>query len=54
MVGICKMAQWQHSSICWQQAGRNIRRFIQNYQPDKINLQVSALIIKYLVAVSFG
>ena len=32
----------------------NIRSFDQNYQPDKITLQVSALIIKYLVAVSFG
>ena len=28
--------------------------FDQNYQPDKITLQDSVLIIKYLVAVSSG
>ena len=28
--------------------------FDQNYQPGKITLQDSVLIIKYLVAVSFG
>ena len=32
----------------------NIRCFDQNYQPGKITLQVSALIIKYLVALFFG
>ena len=32
----------------------NIRCFDQNYQSGKITLQVSVLIIKYLVAVSFG
>ena len=32
----------------------NIRCFGQNYQPGKITLPVSVLIIKYLVAVSFG
>ena len=32
----------------------NMRCFDQNYQPGKITLQVSVLIIKYLVAVSFG
>ena len=31
----------------------NIRSFDQNYQPGKITLQVSVLMIKYLVAVSF-
>ena len=31
-----------------------IRCFDQNYQPGEIALQVSVLIIKYLVAVSFG
>ena len=31
----------------------NISCFNQNYQPPKINLQVSVLIIKYLVAISF-
>ena len=31
-----------------------IRCFDQNYQPGKITLQVSVLIIKHLVAVSFG
>ena len=31
----------------------NICYFDQNYQPGKITLQVSVLIIKYLVAVSF-
>ena len=30
----------------------NIRYFDQSYQPCKITLQVSVLIIKYLVAVS--
>ena len=33
---------------------RNIRCFDQNYQPGKITLHISVLIIKYLVAVSFG
>ena len=28
--------------------------FDQNYQPGKVTLQDSVLIIKYLVAVSFG
>ena len=32
----------------------NIRWFGQNYQPGKITLPFSVLIIKYLVAVSFG
>ena len=32
----------------------NISCFDQNYQPDIITLQVSVLIIRYLVAVSFG
>ena len=32
----------------------NIRYFDQNYQVGKITFQVSVLIIKYLVAVSFG
>ena len=32
----------------------NIDCFDQNYQPGKITLQVSVLIIKYLVAMSFG
>ena len=32
----------------------NICCFDQNYQPGKITLQDSVLIIKYLVAVSFG
>ena len=31
----------------------NIRCFYQNYQPDKITLQVTVLIVKYLVAVFF-
>ena len=31
----------------------NIHCFNQNYQPGNITLQVSVLIIKYLVAVSF-
>ena len=31
----------------------NIRCFDQNYQPGKIILQVSVLIIKHLVVVSF-
>ena len=43
----------QNNSTCWQQAGHfgNILCFDQNYQPGKITLQVSGLIIKYLVAV---
>ena len=32
----------------------NIHCFGQNYKSGKITLQVSVLIIKYLVAVSFG
>ena len=32
----------------------NIWRFDQNYQPGTITLQDTILIIKYLVAVSFG
>ena len=32
----------------------SITCFDQNYQPGKITLQVSVLIINYLVAVSFG
>ena len=32
----------------------NICCFDQNYQPGKITLQDSVLVIKYLVAVSFG
>ena len=32
----------------------NIHCFDQNYQPGKITFPVSVLIIKYLVAVSFG
>ena len=32
----------------------NIRCFDQNYQLDIITLQVSVLIIRYLVPVSFG
>ena len=31
----------------------NIRYFDQNYQPGKIAIQVSVLIIKFLLAVSF-
>ena len=33
---------------------RNVCCFDQSYQPSKITLPVSVLIIKYLVAVSFG
>ena len=32
----------------------NILCFDQNYRPGKITLQASVLIIKYLVAMSFG
>ena len=32
----------------------NTRCFDQNYEPGKITLQVLVLVIKYLVAVSFG
>ena len=32
----------------------NISCFDQNYQPGKMTLQVSVLVIKYLVAVTFG
>ena len=32
----------------------NIRCFDQSYQPGKITLPVSVLLIKYLAAVSFG
>ena len=32
----------------------NMRCFDQNYQPGKITLQVSVLIVRYLVAMFFG
>ena len=43
--------------VCNKEASRscgNIRSFDQNYQPVKVILQVSVLIITYLVAVLFG
>ena len=51
MAGICKITQWQHCSIYWQQV--EIYIVLMIYQPDKIILQVSVLMINYLVAVSF-
>ena len=52
MVGICKITQWDQCSIRWQQAG-HVEIFDQNYQPSKVTLQVSVLMVKYLVAMSF-
>ena len=42
------------SKLATSRSCENIRCFDQNYQPGKITLQVSVLIIKHLVAVSFG
>ena len=41
------------SMLTTSRSCRNICCFDQNYQPRKITLQVSFLIIEYLVAVSF-
>ena len=49
MVGICKITQWQHRSI--NRSCGNTRCFDQNYQPDKITLQVSVLLDKVTCAV---
>ena len=55
MIGKCKITQWWQCSICWQQTVHveTCTLFNQNCQPDKITLQVSVLIIEYLVAVSY-
>ena len=49
MVDKCIMNQWQQFLIFCG----NIHRFYQHYQPAKINLQVSVLMIEYLVATSY-
>ena len=55
IVGISQIAQSQHCLTCWQQTDHvEICCFDQNYQPGKITLKHSVLIIKYLVAVAFG
>ena len=55
MVGICKITKWHHCSICWHHRScGNMDCFDQKYQPGKITFLVWILIIKYLVAVSFG
>ena len=55
MVDKCIMTQWQKFSIFWQQlmSCGNIHRSYQHYQPGKITLQVSVLMIEYLVATSY-
>ena len=55
MVGTCKISVTALLSILTtSRSCGNIRCSDQNYQPVKITLQVSVLIIKYLVAMSFG
>ena len=44
----------QNNSVATRRSYGKIRCFDQNYQPGKITLQISVLIIKYLVALSFG
>ena len=55
MVGTCKISVAElFNMLATSRSCGNIRCFDQNYQPGKITLQVSVLIIKYLVAMSFG
>ena len=55
MVGTCKISVAAlFSMLATSRSCGNIHCFDQNYQPGKINLQVSVLIIKYLVAMSIG
>ena len=55
MVGTCKISVAALlNMLATSMSGGNIRCFDQDYQPGKITLQVSVLIIKYLVAMSFG
>ena len=50
MVGTCKISvAVQFSMLATSRSCGNIRCFDQNYQPGEITLQVSVLIIKYLV-----
>ena len=42
------------NTLTTSRSSGNICCYDQNYQPGKIALQDSVLIIKYLVAVSFG
>ena len=69
MVNKCIMTQWQKFPIFWQQAGhveihivlinatsrscRNTHCSYQRYQPGKITLQISVLMIENLVAMSY-
>ena len=54
MVGTCKITQrQQYSFVGNKQVMLNIRCLDQKYQQGKITLQVSALMIKYLVTVPF-
>ena len=51
----CIMTQWQKFSIFWQQAG-HVEIYIcsyQHYQPGKITLQVSVLMIEHLTPTSY-
>ena len=43
-----------NNSVATSRLRGNICCFDQNYQPGKITLQDSVLIIKYLVGASFG
>ena len=55
MVGICKVALAAlFIMLATSRSCGNICCFDQNYQPGKITLQNSVIIIKCLVAVSFG
>ena len=55
MVGTCKiLVVALFNMLAISRSCGNICCFDQNYLPGKITLQVLVLIIKYLVAMSFG
>ena len=55
MVGICKITVAAlFNKLAVRRSYGNIHSFDRNYQPGKMTLQVSTLIIKYLVVASSG
>ena len=56
MVGICKnnSVAAMFNMLATSRSCGNISCIDLNYQPDKTTLQDSVLIIKYLIAASFG
>ena len=55
MVGIFVMAQWKQFLIFWKQEGQcNYTLFLATMpQPSRITLQISVLMIEYLLATSY-